>query len=41
MQHVSQTLTSPVADWTESCGARSTAVMYASPAIRIEEIVYP
>ncbi|MBA3830330.1 MAG: xanthine dehydrogenase family protein molybdopterin-binding subunit [Chthoniobacterales bacterium] len=41
MQHVSQTLTSPVGEWTESCGARSTAVMYASPAIRVEEIVYP
>ncbi len=41
MQHVSHTLTSPVAEWTESCGARSTAIMYASPAIRVEEIVYP
>ncbi len=41
MQHVSSILTSPVAKWTESCGARSTAVMYASPAIRVEEIVYP
>ncbi|HEY1770357.1 MAG TPA: xanthine dehydrogenase family protein molybdopterin-binding subunit [Chthoniobacterales bacterium] len=41
MRHVSETLTSPVADWTESCGARSTAVMYASPNIGIDEIVYP
>jgi xanthine dehydrogenase YagR molybdenum-binding subunit len=41
IQHVSHTLTSPVGEWTESCGARSSAVMYASPAIRIEEIVYP
>ncbi len=41
MQHVSQTLTSPVGEWTESCGARSTAIMYASPAIAVEEIVYP
>ena len=41
MKHVSHTLTSPVAEWTESCGARSTAVMYASPAIGVEEIVYP
>ncbi len=41
IKHVSHTLTSPVADWAESCGARSSAVMYASPAIEIEEIVYP
>lgn len=41
IQHVSHTLTSPVAEWTESCGARSSAIMYASPAIRVEEIVYP
>jgi xanthine dehydrogenase YagR molybdenum-binding subunit len=41
IQHVSHTLTSPVADWTESCGARSSGIMYASPAIRVEEIVYP
>ncbi|MGI8890534.1 MAG: xanthine dehydrogenase family protein molybdopterin-binding subunit [Chthoniobacterales bacterium] len=41
IQHVSHTVTSPVADWTESCGARSSALMYDSPAIRIEEIVYP
>ena len=41
MQHVSETLTSTCADYTESCGARSTAIMYASPAIRVEERVYP
>ncbi len=41
MRHVSETVTSPVADWTESCGARSTAVMYASPNIDIQEYVYP
>ena len=41
IQHVSHTVTSPVADWTESCGARSSALMYDSPTIRIEEIVYP
>ena len=41
MHHVSHTLTSPVADWTETCGARSTGVMYASEAIRVEEFVYP
>jgi xanthine dehydrogenase YagR molybdenum-binding subunit len=41
MQHVTHTLTSPIGDYTESCGARSTGVMYQSPAIRVEEIVYP
>jgi xanthine dehydrogenase YagR molybdenum-binding subunit len=41
MRHVTETLTSPVGDWTESCGVRSTGVMYASPAIKIEETAYP
>lgn len=41
IQHVTHTLTSPVGEFTESCGARSTGVMYESPAIRIEETVYP
>ncbi len=41
MRHVSETLTSPVGEWTESCGARSTGVMYASPNIKVEEYVYP
>ena len=41
VQHVTHTVTSPVGEWTESCGARSSAVMYASPAIRIEETVHP
>ncbi len=41
MRHISHVLTSPVADWTESCGARSTAKVYASPAIDINETVYP
>jgi xanthine dehydrogenase YagR molybdenum-binding subunit len=41
VQHVTHTLTSPVGDWAESCGARSSAVMYASEAIRIEETVHP
>ncbi len=41
MQHVSETLTSTVGKFTESCGARSTGIMYASPAIRVEETVYP
>jgi xanthine dehydrogenase YagR molybdenum-binding subunit len=41
IRHVSDTLTSTVGDWTESCGARSTGVMYASPNIRVEETVFP
>jgi xanthine dehydrogenase YagR molybdenum-binding subunit len=41
MRHVTETRTSMVGDWTEACGARSTGVMYSSPAIRIEETVFP
>lgn len=41
IRHVSDTLTSPVAQYTESCGARSTGLMYACPAIRVEETVFP
>ncbi|HEV2804963.1 MAG TPA: xanthine dehydrogenase family protein molybdopterin-binding subunit [Chthoniobacterales bacterium] len=41
MKHVSETLTSPVGEFTESCGSRSTGIMYDSPAIRVEETVYP
>lgn len=41
IQHVTHTLTSTVGEYTESCGARSTGVMYESPAIRVEETVYP
>ncbi len=41
IQHVTHTVTSPVGDWTESCGARSSAIMYASEAIRISETVHP
>src|SRR5450755_1244441 len=41
IQHVSETLTSMVGKFTESCGARSTGLMYESPAIRVEETVYP
>ena len=41
IRHVSDTLTSPVGQFTESCGARSTGIMYASPAIRVEETVFP
>jgi xanthine dehydrogenase YagR molybdenum-binding subunit len=41
IQHVSETLTSPVGQFTESCGARSTGLMYESPSIKVEETVYP
>jgi xanthine dehydrogenase YagR molybdenum-binding subunit len=41
MRHVTETLTSTVGDWTEACGVRSTGRMYSSPAIRIEETVFP
>jgi xanthine dehydrogenase YagR molybdenum-binding subunit len=41
IKHVTQTLTSPVGEFTESCGSRSTGLMYESPAIRVEETVFP
>ncbi|HSP45347.1 MAG TPA: xanthine dehydrogenase family protein molybdopterin-binding subunit, partial [Chthoniobacterales bacterium] len=41
IQHVSETLTSPVGQFTESCGSRSSGLMYESPSIRVEETVYP
>jgi xanthine dehydrogenase YagR molybdenum-binding subunit len=41
MRHVTDTLTSTVGQFTESCGARSTGIMYDSPAIRVEETVFP
>jgi xanthine dehydrogenase YagR molybdenum-binding subunit len=41
LRHLSETLTSPVGKFTESCGARSSGVMYASDAIWVEETVYP
>lgn len=41
IRHNSETLTSPVGEFTESCGARSTGVMYASPNIQVQETVYP
>jgi xanthine dehydrogenase YagR molybdenum-binding subunit len=41
IQHVSETLTSTVGDFTESCGARSSGVLYESPSIKVEETVYP
>lgn len=41
MRHVTNTLTSTVGHFTESAGARSTGVMYASPSIWVEETVFP
>lgn len=41
IHHVTTTLTSTVGQFTEACGARSSAVMYESPAIRVEETLYP
>src|SRR3954447_15614271 len=41
IRHISETLTSPVGEFTESCGSRSTGLMYESPSIRVEETVYP
>lgn len=41
IQHVSETLTSTVGEFNESCGARSTGLMYESPTIRVQETVYP
>lgn len=41
VRHVTNTLTSTVGEFTESAGARSTGVLYDSPAIRVEETVYP
>ncbi|MGI8819924.1 MAG: xanthine dehydrogenase family protein molybdopterin-binding subunit [Chthoniobacterales bacterium] len=41
MEHVSETLTSTVGEYTESCGARSTGILYETPNLRIEEMIYP
>ena len=41
MQHMTETLTSTCGEFIESCGVRSTGVLYESPAIHIEELVYP
>ena len=35
-----ETLTSPVGEFVESCGARSSGVLYASPSITVEETVF-
>src|SRR5205823_2004020 len=40
MRHVSQVATSPVGDHIETCGARSTGVMYESPAIQVDETLH-
>lgn len=40
IRHRVDTLTSPLGEFTESCGARSSGVLYASPAITVEETVY-
>src|SRR5438477_5174857 len=40
MRHVSQIATSPVGDHVETCGARSTGMMYESPAIQVEETLH-
>ncbi len=41
IKHVTNTLTSPVGDYVEACGARSTGVMYASETIQVEETIFP
>lgn len=41
MQHVTGTSTSTVGEYIESCGPRSTGIMYSSPVIRVEEKLYP
>jgi len=40
MRHVSQIATSPVGDHVETCGARSTGMMYQSLAIQVEETLH-
>ena len=40
MRHVSHIATSPVGDHVETCGARSTGMMYESPAIQIDETLH-
>lgn len=41
IRHQIETLTSPVGEFIESVGARSTGVLYASPAIAVEEKIFP
>ncbi|HEV2691595.1 MAG TPA: xanthine dehydrogenase family protein molybdopterin-binding subunit [Verrucomicrobiae bacterium] len=40
IRHQVDTLTSPLGDFTESCGARSSGVLYDCPAITVDETVY-
>jgi xanthine dehydrogenase YagR molybdenum-binding subunit len=40
IRHRTETLTSQVGEYVESAGARSTGVLYASPAIAVEETVF-
>jgi xanthine dehydrogenase YagR molybdenum-binding subunit len=41
MQHITETQTSTVGDFTESCGVRSTGLLYDCPSIKIEERIFP
>ncbi len=41
IKHVTNTLTSPVGDFVETCGARSSGAMYSSETIKVEETVFP
>ena len=41
MQHFTHTQTSTVGDFTESCGVRSTGLLYECPSIKIEERIFP
>jgi xanthine dehydrogenase YagR molybdenum-binding subunit len=40
IRHRVETLTSPLGEFVESVGARSSGVLYASPAITVEETVF-
>ena len=40
IRHRIDTLGSHVGEYVESCGARSTGVLYTSPSISVEEVVY-
>ncbi len=41
MRHISETLTSTCGEYVESCGARSTGILYESLTIDIDELIYP
>lgn len=40
IRHRAETLTSPLGEFVESCGARTAGVLYASPNIEVEETLY-